>query len=538
MQNYKLISLVVLSASLACACTPETGNHFKTSAKISPAPDTALPAEIPQKTLLRIQKNPASAQKQILRTFDRLAINDTVKLEQVQEAANTQTTQARAIVMQQLMALDKNGDSAISAKEMLASNDTQIGLWRKNSANYMPYSEADTNNDDIISLTESFIFAQKHATTVQQGYQPYETLLGTFDTNQDGNVTRSEVVTELEGLGASVPTQSKASDRVSSRPTLRAKTNLGSSNKQHEKSPPSACVPSVPEKNAEVIFLSGYEGSGLSSVAVTGPDRTTEVARIVIEEGSRPLYIMASSYTPLVWSLEGDTKRVQRFVAGRNRYKQGAGVGVVGLPNSKVEFLGRDCLSYFYKDNSSKKIMARATWGKLINQEPDNIFGAYTLNAMRLPSGVNTPKNEKRRLVVMGGAGDDQISIRRSGKINSIRINSPIKGQNDFGLYRYNKDGLIEVDVQAVIAPEPVETYDVFPQEAGLMQLVKAGQLEALERGSFRIVKPVSRFPAGLAGAHGVKFILGKGIPLPKGDPGHSSVLSEETGECLSRRCR
>ena len=136
MQNYKLIFWVVLSTSLACACTPETSSHFKTSAKISPAPDTVLPAELPQKTLLRIQKNPASAHKQILRTFDKLALNDTVKLEQVQEAANAQTTQMRAIVMQQLMALDKNGDSAISAKEMLASNDTQIKLWRKNSANY------------------------------------------------------------------------------------------------------------------------------------------------------------------------------------------------------------------------------------------------------------------------------------------------------------------------------------------------------------------------------------------------------------------
>lgn len=530
MRHFTLLSYTVLAVGLASGCTSQTGNNTK----ILPSADTRLVSELSDKTLLRIQKNPASAQKSFLRAFDKLALNDTVTRQQVQEIANAQTAKARAVVLQQLMSLDTNGDSQITAQEMLSVNNTQITQWRNNSADYLPYSEADENKDDVISLEESFIFAQKYAANVMQSYQPYETMLVAFDTNDNGTITRDEVKAELALLGAEETSNNHNKLRSGQQPKLRKTQNRNNSHKAYVKPAPAACTPSAPEKNAEVIFLSGYQGSGLSSVALTGQDRETEVARLVIEKGSRPLYIMASSHTPLIWSIEGDTKRVEKFIAGRNRFKEGAGVGVVGLPKGKVEFLGRNCLSYFSKVNDSKAILAKAKWGKLINREPDSLFGAYTINAMKLPSGTNTPK-KRRRLTIVGGDGDDVITV---GKNNAVRVVKRKDKQKDFGLYRYTIEGLIEVDVNAVIAPEPVEAYDVFPQQAGLVQLVETGQLEPLERGSFRIVKPITRFPAGLNGGHSVKFILGKGVPLPKGSPGHSSVYSEESGECLSRSCR
>ena len=57
------------------------------------------------------------------------------------------------------------------------------------------------------------------------------------------------------------------------------------------------------------------------------------------------------------------------------------------------------------------------------------------------------------------------------------------------------------------------QTYDVLPQEAGLLQLTEAGAIRRdPARGywemSFRVVRPIARFPAGLAGAHSVSFIL------------------------------
>ena len=306
------------------------------------------------------------------------------------------------------------------------------------------------------------------------------------------------------------PAAIELTERSSAQPlTYQDNSNREASHDLSESPASADCQPSTPNEDSEVIFLSGYEGSALSSVAVTGPDRTTQLARIVIEDGDRPLYIMASSYTPLIWSIEGNTKRVSKFVASRNSHSEGAGVGVVGLPDNKIEFLGRDCLSYFSGSKDSKYILAKAKWGTLIDRQPDHVYGAYTLNSMRLPSGVNKAKER------------DSLAIAK----------------NDFNLSLYHPEGLLEVDAKAVIAPEPVKTYDVYPQEAGLAQLVEDGKLEPLEHGSFRIVKPITHFPADLSGGHSVKFILGQGVPMPKGDPGHSSIYSEETGECLTLSC-
>lgn len=52
--------------------------------------------------------------------------------------------------------------------------------------------------------------------------------------------------------------------------------------------------------------------------------------------------------------------------------------------------------------------------------------------------------------------------------------------------------------------------------------------------GAFYIASAIPRFPAGLFGAHAVTFILGRGVAMPAGSPGHSCVLSEDTGLPLS----
>jgi hypothetical protein len=69
----------------------------------------------------------------------------------------------------------------------------------------------------------------------------------------------------------------------------------------------------------------------------------------------------------------------------------------------------------------------------------------------------------------------------------------------------------------------------VLPEEAGLVQLVAAGDIARNRLGEYLIKKKI-RFPAGLYGGHSVKFLLLRGVPTPDGDPGHSVVISEETG--------
>ena len=64
------------------------------------------------------------------------------------------------------------------------------------------------------------------------------------------------------------------------------------------------------------------------------------------------------------------------------------------------------------------------------------------------------------------------------------------------------------------------------PAQDGLRQLVAEGKLLRRDR-QYRIVQPIPRIPAGLSGSHMVEFVLIKGVPKPKGDLGHSSLIME-----------
>jgi hypothetical protein len=86
------------------------------------------------------------------------------------------------------------------------------------------------------------------------------------------------------------------------------------------------------------------------------------------------------------------------------------------------------------------------------------------------------------------------------------------------------------IDPAAVMASRPAEKYRVLPLQAGLIQLVQSGALTRDRSGEFLIQKQM-RFPAGLYGGYSVTFLLLRGVPLPEGDPGHSIVISEETGQ-------
>src|SRR5205823_3603928 len=98
----------------------------------------------------------------------------------------------------------------------------------------------------------------------------------------------------------------------------------------------------------------------------------------------------------------------------------------------------------------------------------------------------------------------------------------------------FNPAGVVEIDPATVVSSAKAERYQVLPGHAGLAQLFASGAIERMEgHGDFFIAKPIPRYPAGLSG--GMRFVLGKGIPVPAGSP-DSCVVSEETGEEIGNR--
>lgn len=301
------------------------------------------------------------------------------------------------------------------------------------------------------------------------------------------------------------------------------------------------CEPNLsPNPTDQIVLLSGYEGTALSSVAVTSLDRDTEVTRVRIEPGETPLYIIASTLEDMLWSIEGDTSRVAGFVAANGQRSGFEGAGVVGLTQDKVDFIDYACMAYFTSTSSKAARKAETKFERIFEREIDHLISDYTLSSVAIPSGEmidRTTRNEIETAAI--AAGETQITADNGIKFS---IESQTEYADQTQLFRFNQEGLATVPVKQVVSSGEVQTYDVFPAHAGLVQLLSSGHIEYLGRDngylhSYFIHETFPRFPAGLTGGISVKFILGSGVEMPGGDAGHSRIYSDETGECLSYLC-
>jgi hypothetical protein len=259
----------------------------------------------------------------------------------------------------------------------------------------------------------------------------------------------------------------------------------------------------APAPDDLVVAFGSYEGDAVSTASTVGQDDVTSTSRVVVEPGATRLYVVLSSYEARIWRFEGETARVGRVVVlGYGRQ------GVTGLGAERVTDLSGlpdSELPRWYEDHGPEASAARAAIEVALGRAPDVFAGGYQVGSVTLPSAAVTTSP----FVIPEIPPDVDPWIFMMGTF-------------------YRPGGVVEVEPAAVVPAGLAEPYVVLPQEFGLVQLLASGALESRE-GSLYIAQPM-RFPAGLAGAHQVTFVLGRGVPSPEGDPGHSCVLSEETG--------
>lgn len=275
-------------------------------------------------------------------------------------------------------------------------------------------------------------------------------------------------------------------------------------------SPPTASC-ELPDANPDdlVVLFGAYEADTVSTTSVAGQDGETGTARVVIEPGTQPLYVVLSAYDSTIWRFEGDVGRVRRVVLV-GYYGQ----GVTGVTADRVvdqtqwveSTYEAKCFAPFYDPQSPEGITARHTVSSALGRNPDVVAGSYSVGALTLPSTAVAPSPAG---TVPAGFDPDVFELATW----------------------FMPGGLLTIDPATVVPVDRAEAYVVLPAAFGLSQLVGTGALEY--RGGdivdavFYIARPLPRFPAGLAGAESVTFILKRGVPMPEGDPGHSCVLSE-----------
>ena len=295
-------------------------------------------------------------------------------------------------------------------------------------------------------------------------------------------------------------------------------------------------MPAASEK-AKVVLLSSYQTDALSSVTLGSQDTVVHAGRVLVEPGDEPLYIVIASYSPAIWQFSGAVERVERLLMTSSRTGPNSGdpnqqslVGATGIAPERVSFFKKsNCLNYFHEQPTGASLQAVAAVRSGSGKAVETVAAKYSVASFKVPSGAIETRGEKPvRLVVR----ETEIMGNASNAILQAR---PSRAKDD--LYRFSPGGVIEIDPRTVVGSQPAASYEVLPQQAGLVQLLSTGALTQNSVGEY-IVRQKIRFPAGLAGAHSVTFLIMKGTPYPDGDPGHSCVIVEENAAKKGPGCR
>lgn len=488
-------------------------------------------------------------------------------LEQIDQA------RARSQKIAAVLAHDLDGDGVVTraeveavlgrmARQPLRSGGAQVMPTPEQTRDILhklvdKVMEADVDRDGRITADEMRAVAAKELAVAPQFQRSArrQIPLG-LDADGDGKVTLAEYEASVRRVLSSIDTDGDGTigpaEASAAKARIEAARQALSEREQRQREEKESeariarCKLPRPEKAARMVAIGGYKGQAMSSVSIGGDDQTTMVAQVEIEKGDEPLFIVAGSYQSMVWLVSGAVDRVAGFVASAHPTSgpdKAPRVGVVGLPADKVHTPpGPDCLKYFHSTSDIAGLQALGQLRRHFGVEPVLAVGSYALGKVSVPSGQLDDKARYPNTMILPKVGPSVGMWREA--------------------LSYNPGGVAMIEPKAVVSKLPVKAYDVLPQQAGLAQLLEDGSLVAARTsrvrrygtttivgdarvegggppseddsiGSELRIERKMRFPAGLAGAHSARFILAKGVPVPEGDPGHSTVVSEETGETL-----
>ncbi|MEJ6402568.1 hypothetical protein [Yoonia sp. 2307UL14-13] len=386
------------------------------------------------------------------------------------------------------------------------------------------FAQGDTDDNGMISLPEILAYAATQVDTTRRGSRYNHLML--FDLNDDGVVRIDEITASIGALQDGDPALPQPMHQSAVSNTVR-------------------CDAPEPPDKSEVVVLSAYEGAALSTVSIAGMDDETHVADIVIEDGDTPFYLFLAAYSNMIWNISGDIDRLDTVVVQRSGQSEDNGAGVIGIPSEKVHFVSRNsCIKPIHSIEGGEGIIAYRQVARGLGQDPDHMLAHYTVGTISLPSGEGSKEDgEGTDIIIYNG---QRYTLGPDGPKIIDESEGQGSGDRPFGvgqvyrdLLRFSPGGIRHLDADNVVSPGDAQDYDVLPQQAGLLQLLLEEKIRYTPDGFYLISEPIARFPAGLAGAHSVKFMLAEGVPMPGGSPGHSSVYSAETGECVSGfRCR
>jgi Ca2+-binding EF-hand superfamily protein len=576
-----VVSAGVLAAAFSVqspACAQQSAAQPATPPQVVMSPGTQLLMQRFQtgQTLERYLDNLHVDFLQIDADSDRKITQRDVDLHSLMEAI-----QARTVALTVVMRFDLDGDGSVTEDEvrraMRYDLRSQLASAPINPTGLSPGSAAekqiednvrsimalDTDKDGKVSFSEAVKFtlpgmprgfapggqsararqaltldsASKDEMTLADFQAAGEALFRKIDADGDGTVSQQELADYRRQ-----PSAPKAPDAAALQAANKRQLEQAEAAKKKEQAARAGCEMPMASDNAKVVLLSGYQTDSLSSVTLGSQDAVVHAGRVVVEPGAEPLYVVISTYSPTIWQFSGAVNRIERLVmtsalTGPNRSdaQQSPLVGATGVPQERISFLTRsNCLVYFTEAPSSSSLQTVATIRNATGKAPEVFAAKYSVSSYSVPSGKIETVQEQQRAGLIIQKTEGKLNIIGDAS-NVIIQTGPSKARDEMA--RFFPGGVTTIDPKTVVGSAPVAAYEVLPSQAGLMQLLSSGALTENRAGEY-IVRQKIRFPPGLAGAHAVTFLIMKGTPYPDGDPAHSCVIVEGTGESKGATCR
>ncbi|MEP0951254.1 MAG: hypothetical protein ABJG96_04725 [Paracoccaceae bacterium] len=461
----------------------------------APAETLALPPEKVREYAKALDQN----RSQLIKRLFAMAPDGRLTPELIQLHEERMIARLRHKTRGEWLVRDLNGDLSLSIDEIRRLSP----ILRPNSARQIETRrrEFDLNSDGILTLEEM------DAESAKQFAQQRPHVLGdllAMDANNDGILTTEDIIATFEVLSKTPEAQ------------LSALEHKGCD------------MPTVSD-DAEIILFNVKRAEAVSTVAVSGLDQETRAGSIRIEAGTRPIYLIATSRSPLILKITGATDRLEHVVIASEN-----GLGVVGVPAEYVSFVPQFACSLDARrwNSADAQMQADAQLSVYLGRVPDQHIHEQRLDTTALPSGVNNAKQPVKRGGVTIITGNRRVQMTENGLVDlGVAQEDPV----DLLLRAFPAGISSSIPEDVVTLAGSAEAYDILPSWAGITQLVDAGALREIGRGTYAIEEPIARLPAGLG--RRPKFLLRRGVPMPKGASDRNTIVSEDTGECLTKRC-
>ena len=269
---------------------------------------------------------------------------------------------------------------------------------------------------------------------------------------------------------------------------------------------------------ATVQAVGLYEG-GLDTDVQLDPSSETRAADVVVNLPGQDVVLVLMAYDPVLWTVKRTPgTRLAAVIVG-GYYAQGV-LGVErALPLAVTTHQGprKDCGGAFYAYEAGPSLLAAdQRVHDIVGRAIDRLWSSYSGSLIH----VGRPPAAGTALI----AAPD---YRPEDYTDLPRFPSGQRGLDALlaqGLLR--RATVQDLDAWVEAASAPYRRFD-----PGLRVDRPTGA------SGIYVVQGPMRFPTGLYGAHSASFLLPAGLPMPTGNPGHSSVYLIEDGGCRGPSC-